>query len=132
MFVRSHIPLDRRGVWFRRGDPIRLLRPGTHVNPRWLWHGGNDVVETFDVNAGKFSHPRLEALLTLADLRDELLVVDLPQDRRALIWRDGRLFDLLGPGVAAYWRAAGEWRVETFDVSDIRFGRGTCASCSIA
>ena len=120
MYIKTHVARHERGLWTRRGDLVRVLRPGTHWNPAWIvsavWLGDHERIEKFDVTAGRFQHKNLESLVREPDLRTELLVVDLADEQRALVWRDGRLFDILGPGLAAYWREAGAWRVETFDV----------------
>ena len=124
MYIKTHVARHERGLWTRRGDLVRVLRPGTHWNPAWLvsavWLGDHERVETFDTTAGRFQHKHLETLVREPDLRTELLVVELADEQRALVWRDGRLFDVLGPGLAAYWREAGAWRVETFDVGEVR------------
>lgn len=121
MFIRKHIARDERGLWFRHGDFVGMLGPGAHWNPGWLWFGNADSVDTFDVAAGHFKHKRLETLVRNAKLREHLVVLDLADGERAFVWKDNRLFDVVGPGVAAYWRDAGAWRVETFDVDEVRF-----------
>ena len=54
-------------------------------------------------------------------MRERLLIVDLAEDQRALVWRDDRLFDVVGPGRHAYWKQPFALRVETFRESDLRF-----------
>ena len=124
MYIKTHIARNQRGLWLRRGDLVRVLRPGSHWNPAWivsaLWLGDHETVELHDINEGRFQHKRLETLVREPSLRSELIVIELADEQRALVWRDGRLFDILGPGLAAYWREAGAWNVETFDVAEVR------------
>ena len=121
MYIRKHIARDERGLWFRHGDLVGVLGPGVHWNAGWLWYGGADSVDTFDVTSGRLQHKRLETLVREPTLREHLFVTDLADGERALVWKDNRLFDVLGPGVAAYWKDAGEWRVERFAIDTARF-----------
>ncbi len=121
MFIRTHIPRGQRGLWFRHDDLIGVLGPGRHWNPAWLWHGGKDVVQRHDVSAGRFVHKRLEALVREPQLREQLVLVDVPDGERVFVWLNGRLIDVLGAGLAAYWRDAGDWRIERFETEAFRF-----------
>src|SRR6185369_8593885 len=51
----------------------------------------------------------------------EALVVSLTDTQRALVWRDERLTYVLGPGRHAFWKVPYALRVETFDISTLRF-----------
>lgn len=116
---RTHIRTHELGLVFRRGDLRRVLAPGSHFVPGLrLGTSRLQVVDTLDT---RFSHPRLEALLDVPPLRERLHVVDLAEDERALVWRDGRLFDFVGAGRFAYWKAPHTVKVETFSVADLEF-----------
>ena len=121
MFIRTHIPRGERGLWFREGDLVGVLGPGRHWNPSWLWHGGQDTVDRFTISQGRFEHKRLADLVREPQLREQLVVVDVPDGERAFVWLDGRLIDVLGPGLAAYWKDAGDLRVERHETADFRF-----------
>ena len=125
MYIKTHIARNQRGLWIRRGDLVRVLRPGSHWNPAWpislIWRRKLESVELYDITEGRFNHKRLETLVREPSLRAELIVVELADEQRALVWRDGRLFDILGPGIAAYWREAAAWNVELYDVAEARF-----------
>lgn len=43
MFLRINIRAHERGLVFRNGVLVRVLGPGTHVNPRGLWTSGERV-----------------------------------------------------------------------------------------
>ncbi|MGE3354252.1 MAG: slipin family protein, partial [Planctomycetota bacterium] len=116
---RTHIQQNELGLLFRRGDFQRVLGPGTWVLPG-VWFG-RDRLEIVNVLDTRFRHRLLDLLVRTDELRERLEVVDLGEGQRALIWRDGRLFDLVGSGLFAYWRAPYRLKVETFSVDDVRF-----------
>jgi len=115
--IRKH----ERGLWFRDGEFFRLLGPGTYRFWNWLWGSKRDdvqVVNTLDVS---LSHPLLNTLATYEEIRRELEVVDLAETERALVWKNGHLIRILGPGLKAYWRQPHDIRVERFNVESFRF-----------
>ncbi len=117
--LRTHIQQQQLGILFRRGDFVRLLEPGTWTLPRvWI---GIDRIDVIDVAATRFQHPQLELLVRVPALRDRLEIVDLGESERALVWRNGRLFDFVGAGLFAYWRQPHVLKVERFDASEIQF-----------
>lgn len=119
MYFRTHIQQNQLGLLFRRGDFRRVLPPGTWTLPGlWL---GMDRLQIVGVDATRFVHPDLATLVRQPELRERLVVLDLAEDQRALVWRDGRILDLVGPGLFAYWREPHTVRVETFSVADLRF-----------
>ena len=71
--------------------------------------------------ATKFEHPILDVLIQNHALRDALTIVELADHQRALIWKDGRLADILGAGRHAFWNAPYELDVEVFDTNTLRF-----------
>ena len=108
------------GLWFRHGDFYRALSPGKHwlIWPINFWR---NYVQRIDILSSKFEHPMLDMLLEDERLREMLVIVDLEDNQRALIWKDGRLGWILGPGRHAFWKRPHKIDVETFDVSDFKF-----------
>ena len=107
--MKIRIKRHELGLWFRHGEYRALLRPGSYWLPgRAL---GWDTVLIYDTLHPTFDHPLLDVLIGDAALGDELLVVDLEEDQRALIWVQGRLFKVCGPGRHAFWRGGSESRV---------------------
>jgi len=121
MFRKVHIRKHERGLLFERGDFKRLLEPGTH----YIWSNPlrprKAVVQVYDTLETLFEHPLKEVLAVEPDLQKCLLVVDLNDRQRALVWRNDRLAFFLGPGRFALWKMPYELKVETFDVDDFRF-----------
>ncbi len=115
--VRKH----ERGLHFRHGDFVGVLGPGTYrlwgnlIRP---WRETVEVVSTLET---EFEHPLLESIARDPALRAQLAVAELAEHQRALVWKDGRLLSVLGPGVFAYWNAPAKIEVEAFDVTGLRF-----------
>ena len=120
MYTTLHIKKHERGLLFREGDFVRLLRPGAYR----LWKlpfAAREKVEVANTLDSRFAHPLLDVLLTDPAMQDELLVVDLADHERAIVWKDDRLAFLLGAGRHALWLASGKLRVERFSIADFRF-----------
>jgi hypothetical protein len=118
--LRIHIRKHERGLWLRRGDFHRLLGPGTHWTPGRVLRPGRDRIEVADALEVRFAHPMLEVLLEEAELREALEVVELAGSERALVWKDGRLIEIAGPGRHAFWKAPARIQVERYDVESFR------------
>src|SRR5438874_2533156 len=117
MFSIFHIREHQRGLWFRKGDFVDLLLPGT----TWLL-GFNDSVEVIDTLNVRFEHPLLDLLVEKSQLRAQLEVVDLAAMERAIVWKDGRFFQVLGPGRHAFWKTHAKLDIELFSIEqDVRF-----------
>ncbi|HJT16211.1 MAG TPA: slipin family protein, partial [Thermoanaerobaculia bacterium] len=112
MIHRIKIKAHERGLLWREGDLVAVLRPGVHwyldpllklrlqiVSPRdpWLVHKDLDVI----VKSGK--------------LADEAIVLDLTDHERALVWIDNRFAKILEPGLYALWTVERKVRVEVIE-----------------
>ena len=118
VFLRIHITNYQRGLVFRNGDFVEVLRPGTYMRVP-LWDAVRGIrIEVANLLETKFEHPLLDVLVQDARLRDELEVVDLTDVQRALVWKDGRLASILGPGRHAYWKSPSDVRVEVFEIDE--------------
>jgi len=120
MFHMMHICRHELGLWFRDGDLAGVLRPGHHRVPGWFNWFHRDTVQVIDRMRTAFEHPKLDILVLEDALEDEIEVVDLKDDERALVWKDGRLGWFLGPGRHAFWKEPHEIAVERVQVSDLR------------
>jgi regulator of protease activity HflC (stomatin/prohibitin superfamily) len=116
---RIRIRKHEVGLRFRHGDFVGPLQPGAYVLPGRLL--GIDRVDVRSTLEAKFEHPMLDVLIENAALQERLVVADLDDNQRALVWKDGRLGWVLGPGRYAFWNRPGSIRVETFDVDALRF-----------
>lgn len=90
------------GLSFRHGDLRKVLGPGTHR----IWtFGGTHTIDVFDTLRPKFTHEHVETLARDSRLASLLKVVDLKESDVALVWIDGRLSEVLDPGLHAYWKS---------------------------
>jgi len=119
MFKKLRIRKHEVGLWFRHGDFKQPLASGRYWLPgRFIF---KDRVEVVDRMAGKFDHQMLDVLIREPSLAEHLLLVDLKDDERALVWKDGRLGWILGPGRHAFWKEPAKIEVETHNVNDFTF-----------
>ena len=114
-----------RGLRFRHGDLRAALAPGTHRIWSRLWSAWlsprRDTIEIVSTLQTQFTHALLPMLIENHALRAELEVIDLTDSQRALVWRDGRLYAILGPGQYAFWKTPFALKIEIFDVEALRF-----------
>ena len=126
MFNKIYIKQYERGLMFREGDFIRPLEPGTYRIP--FWRLVRDRIEVVSTLKTKFEHALLDVLIADAKLREQLVVLDLTDTQRALIWKDGRLFAIVGPGRHAFWTMPASIAVETYDIGEFRFAHPKLAA----
>ena len=119
MFLRTRIGRHERGFLHTAGEYVRFLRPGVH----WSWGFGHSVVRA-STRQVVFQSPELELYLRDPQVWEDLVVVDLRQHERALVWIDGRLQAVLGPseqgGRFAFWKDLHEVQVDVHQVSEVR------------
>jgi hypothetical protein len=112
--VREH----ERGLLFRDREFERILPPGRH----WVWDPRLEVhVDVLSVRDVWLNHKDLDVIAKAGALGDEAQVVDLENHQRAIVWVDGRVEAVLGPGLHAVWTVFHAVRLETFDARGLRF-----------
>lgn len=116
MLTRIEIARDERGFLYRGRDYVRFLRPGIH----WVWGLRTRLVRTSVRSVAALDLADLELYLRDPEVTDELVVADLGDDERAIVWVDGRVSAVLGPGRYAYWNDLHEVRLEVRPVSELR------------
>ena len=120
MNVWTNIKKHERGIWFRKGDFAGILGPGRHIHLEALWNGDSHVM-TFGTLHTRIEHPLLDTFIDEPAFKAEALTVNLSDNQRALVWKDKRLAYILGPGRHAFWKVPYELKVETFDVTAVKF-----------
>jgi hypothetical protein len=83
------------GLAFNKGRFQRVLGAGRHLI-------GRGEVELIDVTKPALEHAMFDVLITKPDVRERLEVIELTDDQRAVVYRDGRLFTILGAGRYAF------------------------------
>lgn len=112
MIRRMKIKPHERGLLFREGEPIAVLRPGVHwdldpllklrlqiVSPRNPW----------------LVHKDLELIVKSGILGNEAIVLDLRDYERALVWIDRRFAVIVQKGIHVIWTTEHDVRVEIVD-----------------
>ncbi|MEZ0231083.1 MAG: hypothetical protein ACAI25_20880, partial [Planctomycetota bacterium] len=116
MFLSVSVAKHERAFAYRHRDYARFLEPGSHT----LWGFGWSA-KVVNVRTPTFDDADLDLFAKDALVHKDLEVVELAQHERALVWVEGRLRFLQGPGRTAYWKALDEIRVERIDTRSIRF-----------
>jgi regulator of protease activity HflC (stomatin/prohibitin superfamily) len=106
------------GLLFRDGEFRGLLGEGLH---RLFDPLRKVVVEVVSRRVPQLVHPQLDLIARSGELKGRALVVDLKDDRRGLVWVDGRFAAILPPGLYAFWTGCREVRVEVVDARSPRF-----------
>src|SRR4051794_25891356 len=88
------------GLYFRDGEFLGLIGEGMH----WFFDplGRVDVVVA-SLRQPRLVHDKLDLIAESGALKGHAAVVDLKDDRRGLVWIDGRFHGVLGPGLYAFW-----------------------------
>lgn len=103
--------VERAIVW--RDDRMAyVLGPGRHA----LWKSPYRLyVETFNIQAFRFEHPRLATILQCPDATKWLDGVQVDAGQEVLLYRDGVLHERLGEGLHVYWKGTGKVRWQVVD-----------------
>lgn len=112
---------SERGLFLRYGEYVRVVGPGVHFFGDKVFNRVRSTVEVFSVLDTRLVTKHLELVARDPRAQSELEFVRLTDSQRALVWKDGRLAYILGPGLSAFWKASGKLEVETFDISELRF-----------
>jgi len=78
-------------------------------------------VDVVSVRHVWIDHKDLDVIVKSGALGDEARVVDLKDHERAVVWVDGRVEAVIGPGLYALWTVFHAVRVEVFDAREVRF-----------
>lgn len=118
MIRRIHIKPHERGLLFRNGAFIGVLRPGVHWYVDPLLRLDVDVVTPRDP---WLVHRDLDLIVKSGALGSEAIVADLRDHQRALVWIDGRFARILGAGLHAVWTTEHDVRMEIVDARTLQF-----------
>jgi regulator of protease activity HflC (stomatin/prohibitin superfamily) len=118
MFRHVIVCKHERGLRFRKGDFIAPLGPGRHTMFVPPWDRDLEKIEVVDTLKTRFDHPLLDVLILDSELREQLVIVELGDTQRGVVYRDKRVFQLIGPGRHAYWKSPAEVTIEVFDIAE--------------
>lgn len=117
MFRIIKIKPHQRGLLFRDGAPVALLRPGWHVYADPLLQLR---VQKLSPRDPWLRHADLDLIVKSGILEGEAIVVDLRDHERALVWIDGRFSHLLEKGLFAFWTTEHDVKVEIVDARPMK------------
>jgi len=112
MFYRYKIKPHERGLLFREGDFVAVLKPGVHWYVDPLLKYRMTIVSPRDPWV---RHKDLDLMVKSGQLAGEAIVVDLKDHERALVWIDGRFATILDADLYALWTSERDIRVEIVD-----------------
>lgn len=112
--IRNH----EVGLKFKDDEFQGLLVAGDHkIFDFWL----QTEVRIVSTRDPWIDDQRLYQMVKSGELAGRAEVLDLLDHQRALVWIDGRLNRILGPGLYAYWLGGREVRTEVIDIRSVRF-----------
>jgi regulator of protease activity HflC (stomatin/prohibitin superfamily) len=111
MFHRYHIKPHERGLLFREGELIGVLRPGVHWYLDPLFKLKLEIASTRNA---WLAHRDLEFMIKSGKLAGEAVILELKDHERALVWIDGRFSGVVGTGDWAIWNEF-DVRIEIVD-----------------
>src|SRR5687767_6957613 len=117
MFHRYKIKSHERGLLFREGDLVEILRPGAH------WYLDPLLKLRLTVASPRdpwLRHKDLDVIVKSGHLAGEAIVIDLRDHERALVWIDHRFAAILDTGLYALWTSEREVRVEIVDARSMQ------------
>jgi len=117
MFFKYYICKHEIGLCYHKGELVHILTPGEHR----IFTFGDRHVEIYNRMKSQFSHDLLDLLVHDKNLSEHLVRVDLKDNERAFVWRDGRLEWMLEPGLHAFWKEPHQIKVETFSIGEEPF-----------
>ena len=122
MFGIYHIKPHQIGLNFKNDQFVGVLSSGWHwIFSPTLKHQVS-IVSTREV----LLQHRLTAEIVRDDrdngsLKGLATALDLTDRQRALVWVDGRFFQILGPGAHVLWNGTRRLKLEVIDVDNTRF-----------
>jgi regulator of protease activity HflC (stomatin/prohibitin superfamily) len=125
MVYRIRIKAHERGLLWREGQLIAVLRPGVHWYLDPLLKIRLQIVDPRDP---WLVHKELDLIVKSGMLGDEAIVVDLTDTERALVWIDSRMARILAPGLYAIWTVERKVRVEVIDARPMQLTHSELAA----
>jgi regulator of protease activity HflC (stomatin/prohibitin superfamily) len=124
MTITHRIRRHERGLLYRYGDLRAVLPAGTYRLFSRLVSARRDRIETVSTLDPIVRHANLDELIESPAFRAATTIVELADAERALVWKDGRLVSILGPGRHALWTPNGNeatrLRVERHSLAEPR------------
>ena len=106
---------ERALLWVD-GSWCCLLTPGVNV----IWTGLKEIrVEVMDIRPGPFEHPNMAVLVRQPTLAAYLDVFTVDENEAAVLFKDGRMKEQLGPGLHAFWKGGTKHAVRKLELREV-------------
>jgi len=106
---------DERALVWVDGRVGAVLASGFYA----FWKAPSTIeVERFGVNDGRFTHPKLEAILAAPGGSQHLGGLRVESHERVMLFRDGKLTEQLGAGLFVYWKGGASVTWKTVDLRE--------------
>ncbi|MEM1331398.1 MAG: slipin family protein [Planctomycetota bacterium] len=115
MWKSIRIRKNEVGLWYRHGDLYRVLRAGRHWVPAMRGQNPRDRVDIVDTLEARFESDQLRVLKSDKRLSELMTFVQVSEGRGALVWVDGNLDAVLGPGLHAFWTVHSTVQADVFE-----------------
>jgi len=103
---------SERGLVWLENRFEKILGPGRYV----LWQGFKEVqVERIDASGVKFNHIKIRAIIESEGCGHELVTHRVEENMVGILFIDGDLREVLGPGCHVFWRKTGDVKVLLVD-----------------
>jgi len=113
----QEITEHRLGLLYVEGQCLAVLKPGLHA----YWQFNRKIsIEVYDLSVPEFKHRVTDFLIKdyPAEIADYFIQVELGPQQVALIYKNGRLADILPPATRTiYWKGIVEITTEIIDIS---------------
>ncbi len=104
----------QRAVIWKDGRALAIVGAGRYA----FWNTARIETEVFDIEAIRFTHPKLQAILQLPDALKFLDGVQVSDSETALLFRDGVLIEQLKQGLHVFWKGAGNIKWKALDLRE--------------
>ncbi len=119
MISLKRVKTFEKGLYFRNGEFQNILNKGLHSFYTPFVKEKVDIISVCDI---QLIHAEKDSIVKSGMLDEkESIVLDIKDDQRALIWKDGRFETILGPGLHVIWTVFYEIDIEIVETDAIRF-----------
>lgn len=109
---------DELGLWFFKDEIIKFYEKGSYLVPTFP---GISRTEKYSKKDFYFNHKCLTDIYKSGVLEEHVYFVDLKDNERAIIWKDGRFETILSKGLHAIWKGVYDTDVEVFNIDNTKF-----------
>lgn len=118
MFKVLALKKEEVGLLFYKDEIKKVYEKGSYLVQNIL---GLHQIRIYNRNDFYFYHKLLTDIYKSGDLEKYLYFIDLKDDERAIIWRDGRFESILSTGLHAIWKDLFDVKIEVYNIRETKF-----------